>query len=87
MNRIRVTGYLDANGHIEIDVPGELPPGTVMITIESLNTDDIAADTQWEASFAKSQDLLTHMAQEVRKAYQEGRTVELDPDELEQTDS
>src|SRR5688572_7661125 len=50
---------------------------------EEINYDD---DPEWNKSFASSQDFLVRMAQKIRQEYREGRTVELDPDELERDD-
>lgn len=41
-----------------------------------------ASDEAWDASFAKSKELLRRMADKALKDYQEGRTEPLDPDTL-----
>jgi hypothetical protein len=39
-------------------------------------------DPAWNASFAKSLDILQRMADKARKEHEEGRTTPLDPDKL-----
>jgi hypothetical protein len=40
------------------------------------------ADAEWDRSFANSHDALAKLAAKARKEYREGRTEELDPDNL-----
>ncbi|MHB8624908.1 MAG: hypothetical protein ACYDBJ_03585 [Aggregatilineales bacterium] len=87
MTSMELIGHVNEAGQLELDEPIQLPPGTVRIFIEAFNPEDAADEARWAESFAASQDNLTRMAQAARKAYQEGLTVELDPDELEQDDS
>ncbi len=39
-------------------------------------------DPAWNASFAKSLDVLQRLAEKTRKDHDEGRAIELDPDQL-----
>jgi hypothetical protein len=39
-------------------------------------------DPEWNASFARSLDVLQRLADKAKKDYAEGRTIELDPDTL-----
>ena len=43
---------------------------------------EMESDTNWDASFARSQDLLAHMAAEARAEHGRGETEDLDPDNL-----
>ena len=47
---------------------------------------DYDDDPKWNKSFAESQDFLARMAHKIRREYDEGRTVELDFDDLERDD-
>jgi len=66
--------------------PLDLPPGEVLITLESINpeninpNDEAAADAQWESSFANSQEALARIAEKVRRNRERGLNQELDLD-------
>jgi len=49
---------------------------------ESNGINEAVEDAAWEASFAKSQDLLTEMAARTRRNRAQGLNRELDPDTL-----
>lgn len=83
MATIRLTGHIDKDGRIEIAERVDLPPGDVMIVVEKVSPEDEAADdARWEASFAKSQDMLAAMADEALRDLEAGLTDELDPETL-----
>jgi hypothetical protein len=48
---------------------------------EAANT-EADEERKWEDSFAKSPDVLSRLVEKARQDYKEGRTVELDPDDL-----
>ncbi len=83
MATIRLTGHIDENGRIEIAERVDLPPGDVMVVIETVSAEDeAAANAAWNDFFARSQDMLTRMAAKVRKNRDEGLNQELDPETL-----
>lgn len=83
MATIEITGRIDENGQIELNGPANLPPGEVRIIIETIDRDEEAADdARWDALFAASQDVLARMADEALRDLDEGRTDDLDPDNL-----
>lgn len=43
---------------------------------------ELESERRWDELFAKSQDLLAHMADEAREEYRAGLTEPLDPDKL-----
>ncbi len=78
MATIRLTGHIDESGRLELDQTDVLPPGDVIVTIESISPEDeVASDARWDASFAKSEDLLARMAAKVRKNREQGLNPEL----------
>jgi hypothetical protein len=80
---IELTGRINENGELEIDLPEGLPPGEVHVVIEPISAEELAADDAlWDEQFAKSQDALARMADQALRDYDEGRTTELDPDKL-----
>ena len=69
--------------YVEQVLVADLTPGDVVVTIESISPEEIAADEErWSKSFAASQDALSRMADQALKDLDEGRTDELDPDNL-----
>ncbi len=80
MTTLQLTGRISDTRQLELDCPLNLPPGEVKVTLE---TGEIAEDAQWDASFAQSVALFARMAAQVRAEIAEGRTVDLNPDELE----
>jgi hypothetical protein len=80
---VELKGRINEEGKLELDLPANLPPGEVRVFIESITPEELAADEAlWDAQFAKSQDVLERMADEALKDLDEGRTDELDPDNL-----
>jgi len=83
MEPIRLNGRIDENGRLEVDQPGKLPPGDVIVTVEPVSAEDEAADeARWSALFASSQDLLAEMADEALRDLDAGLFEDLDPDTL-----
>ena len=83
MSVVELKGWIDADGHLELEHPTDLPPGEVRVIIESISPEEEAADEAlWDAQFAKSADQLARMAAQALKDLDEGRTDELDPDKL-----
>ena len=80
---IELTGRINEQGELEVDLPKGLPPGEVHVVIELVSAEEIGADDAlWDEQFARSQDALARMADEALRDYDEGRTTELDPDKL-----
>ena len=83
MATIEITGRINKDGQIELNSPANLPPGEVRIIIETIDpAAEASDDARWDALFAASQDELARMADEALRDYDEGRTDELDPDNL-----
>ena len=83
MVTVQLTGHINENGQLELDEPANLPPGEVLVTIEVISPEEEAADEErWSNSFAASQDALARMADQALKDLDEGRTDELDPNNL-----
>ncbi|MHB8628629.1 MAG: hypothetical protein ACYDBJ_16525 [Aggregatilineales bacterium] len=83
MGRIQLTGRINDNGVLEIDQPGKLPPGEVIVTVEPVSPEAEAADeARWDALFAASQDLLAEMADRAARDWDAGLADDLDPDTL-----
>ncbi len=82
MTFVEVMGRVNERGEIEFETPANLPPGEVRILIESIDEAAIAADEAlWDEQFAKSQDLLTQLADEALADYKAGLTEDFDPDD------
>jgi len=70
MSVIEILGHINENGQLEFDLPDNLPPGDVRITIEPFDADDEAADEAlWQQQFARSPETLDFLAQEAREEY------------------
>ncbi len=83
VKRIVTSGWVNEEGILEVDQPGDLPPGEVRVIIEPITEEEIAAeDARWDESFAKSQDLLARLSEKALKNLEAGLTEELNPDEL-----
>ncbi len=83
VKRIVTSGWVNEEGILEVDQPGDLPPGEVRVIIEPITEEEIAAeDARWDESFARSQDVLRRMADEALRDYEAGLIDELDPDKL-----
>jgi hypothetical protein len=52
------------------------------VTIETLHELPYDDDPEWNASLAKSLDVLQRLADSARKDHEDGRTIPLDPDKL-----
>lgn len=57
-------------------------PTTEQDVIATLILEEITDDAQWEASFAKSPDILAKLAAAAMAEYHAGKTEELDPEKL-----
>jgi hypothetical protein len=78
---IEVQGEVNERGEVEIHWPADLPPGKIRVVIESYDPDlEAVEDAKWDASFAKSQSLLSKLATEAHADYLAGNTEEFDPD-------
>jgi hypothetical protein len=83
MATIELTGHINEQGQIELDQPTHLPAGeAVRVTIETLQELPYDDDPEWNASLAKSLDVLQRLADKARKDHEEGRTMPLDPEQL-----
>lgn len=83
VKRIVTSGWVNEEGILEVDQPGDLPPGEVRVIIEPITEEEIAAeDARWDELFARSQDVLQRMSDEALRHYELGLTDELDPDKL-----
>ncbi len=83
MATIELTGHINEQGQIELDQPTHLPAGeAVRVTIETLQELPYDDDPEWNASFARSLDVLQQLADKARQDHEEGRTTPLDPDQL-----
>ena len=84
MAAIQLTGHVDGNGRLELSKQIDLPPGDVLITIESVNAEDEAAEAAFDELLARprSQTFLAKMAKQVLAEYEAGLTEEFDPDDL-----
>jgi hypothetical protein len=82
---IELVGRITEAGELEVELPADLPPGEVQITIRPISAEEIAADEAlWDEKFAKSQDILERMSQEAHAEYLAGLTEEFDPDDEDQ---
>ncbi|MBX3084177.1 MAG: hypothetical protein KF716_21260 [Anaerolineae bacterium] len=78
---IEITGRVDENGNVQIDWPTNLPVGQIRVVIEAIDAEaEVAEEAKWEASLAKSEDVLARMADKAHEDYLAGRTEEFDPD-------
>jgi hypothetical protein len=77
---IELKARITDDGRIELEKPIDLPPGDVLILIETEDTEEIAEDARWDKVFADSQDLLAQMSDQALRDLDEGRTIPLDPD-------
>jgi hypothetical protein len=83
MTIIELRGRIKEDGQLELEQPTDLPPGEVRIIIETVSSEEEAADeARWNASFAASQDALARMADQALKDLDDGLTDELDPDTM-----
>ena len=57
-------------------------PTTKQDAIATLILEEITDEAQWEASFAKSPDVLAKLATAAMAEYHAGKTEELDPEKL-----
>lgn len=68
----------------ESSIPDDLRESPVTDTRETIPDDPNSLpyddDPEWNASFAKSLDVLRRLTDKARKDYEEGRTIELNPD-------
>jgi hypothetical protein len=78
MTAIEIWGRVSEDGRLEFELPADLPPGEVRITIETVDTD--ADEAQWDEQFAKSQDALRRMALKAIEEDEAGLTEDFDPD-------
>jgi hypothetical protein len=79
MTTIEVIGHVNEKGQLEFEPPA-LPPGGVRIIIETIDAEAEAADEAlWDEQFAKSQDLLSKLAQEAIEQDDAGLTKDFDP--------
>ena len=82
MATVELIGRITEAGKLEVDLPLDLPPGEVQITITTISPDEIASDEAlWDEQFAKSQDLLERMSEEAHAEYVQGLTEEFDSDD------
>lgn len=58
-----------------------LPAGEQDV-IASIILEELADETSWDATFARSQDALAKLADEAMAEYYAGKTLELDPETL-----
>ena len=81
MTFIEIRGRVNEQGELEFEPPHDLPVGEVRIIIEALDPAAEAADEAlWDEQFAKSQNVLDKIAEEIRAARRAGLTEEFDPD-------
>lgn len=85
MDKIRVAGHSDENGHIEIDEAVNVPPGQqLIITIEAVTPEMLADDDAlWDEKFARTPDVLAKLAADARAEIEAGTTKDFDPDKDE----
>jgi hypothetical protein len=84
MVTVELIGRINEAGKLEVELPADLPPGEVRITIQTISADEIAADEAlWDEQFAKSQDVLERMSQQAHEEYVAGLTEDFDPDDDE----
>ncbi len=77
-NAIRLVGRVDEDGHLDIPQAVNLPPGEVIITVQAVTPEMLAADDAlWDKKFARTQPLLEAMAARALKALDEGTTDDL----------
>lgn len=79
MATVELMGRINEAGELEVELPVDLPPGEVRITIETVSADEIAADEAlWDEQFAKSQDMLERLSEEAHEEYLAGLTEDFD---------
>jgi hypothetical protein len=70
MNIVRITGYVDENGHLQTDEPLTLPPGKVAIVVseDAAMIDeyfaDAVEDAAWEETLLRSPHVLNKLLEE-----------------------
>lgn len=76
---LELKGRITEDHRLEIDLPTDLPAGEVKIYIEMAASID-EDEAKWDALFAdpRSDKLLSHLAEQARKAKREGKTIKLD---------
>lgn len=80
---IEITGRINEHGQLEVELPANLPPGEVRIIIERIDAEAEEADeAQWNEQFAKSQDALARLADEILADDLAGLTEDFEPDDL-----
>lgn len=57
-------------------------PATEQDAIAAIILEEIEDEARWDATFAKSQDVLAQLASEAMTEYRAGKTQELDPETL-----
>ena len=74
---IQVIGHIDSHGHVEITQSVNLPPGEVLITIETV-TDHVAIDDAlWDEQFQRSPHVLAAISAEIQAAIAAGTVEDL----------
>ena len=78
--------YVNAQGQLEFVEPLALPTNVwvdVTIEVQPPVEERTTDDEKWDAAFARSKDLLRKMGREAARKHREGKTVELDLDEID----
>lgn len=80
---VELKGRINESGKLELELPDNLPPGEVLVTIERIEDDaDVKADEAlWDAQFAATPDsVFEAMIKDVDEAYAAGLIEDFDPD-------
>jgi hypothetical protein len=79
---IELVGRITEAGELVVELPADLPPGEVQITIRPISAEEIAAvNALWDEKFARSQDILEVMTRQATTEYEAGLTEDFDSDD------
>jgi hypothetical protein len=83
MMLIEIKAHVNENGLLEVQLPDEFASRDVRIFVEQYDPDAVAeSEARWDELFAKSQDVLSRMAEEVREERRKGLIEDLTEDDF-----
>ena len=77
---IRLRGRVNDDGLIEIYQTEKLPPGDIVVLIESISAKVAADEALWDEQAARSPDALEVSVRDALAEYEAGFTDDFDPD-------
>jgi hypothetical protein len=81
MASIQIVGFVDQSGCLKIDQEIGLPQGQVLITVEEVTEEMLAADDAlWDKKFAETPEILDKIFEEAENEIAAGKVRDFDPD-------